>query len=138
LKYPSKRAAAIAEALRLRDSAREGLRIAARAQQARPGESPVQGASSRLIEAELALASAEALPDTFTCIQCGTDFGDNVPAVDILIAAIIKRSTPEEKPLRLDFGFQRVIKGEAGRRLIWCGTCVAGWAHQPEDYVNLR
>lgn len=75
-------------------------------------------------------------PDIYTCIACGNDFPDG-PHTEILAAAIIVFGAEGTKPLRLDFGIDRTLKGQAGQRLKFCQNC-SQWVISPADYIQMR
>lgn len=112
MKFPSKRAAAMAEADRKKDAAVINKDVA--------------GFAAAIEELE----AAEVMPDEFTCL-CGEDFASG-PHVEILAAAILVYGENGEEAESFDYGL-----GQA-KRIKICGDCASKWALPITEYVNLR
>ena len=102
-------------------------------------------ADTSVIAAELEalyneVAAKEAEGDQYLCIQCGTEFSTGAHA-DIYAASLLMFEDDWEDVARHDFGLPNPDDPEAtfkGRRFKICGTCLSGWAYQPDDYILIR
>lgn len=120
MKYPSKRAAALVDA------------------EVRKNTAFHANDHKGFAKAVADIAEAEKQPDIYTCMACGVDFPDG-PHVDFLVSAMIEYGD-DGAPISdrwADFGVNPA-QGQQGRRLKFCGPCVAKWHHAPFDYINLR
>lgn len=131
MKIPSKRAKEIKAATEARDAAADALRRTLRDESATVSAKTVttDSLARELIAAERALAEAEALPDMFTCPQCGKDFeGEHV---ELNVAALLQFEPDGTAKERFDFGLS------SARRFKFCGGCIGKWKIKPTDYINL-
>ncbi|MEK6323632.1 MAG: hypothetical protein AABN33_18480 [Acidobacteriota bacterium] len=119
MRHPSKKTALIADAERARVKAVE--------------ERDVEAFAAAIAE----IKRLEASPDTYTCLSCGTEFGDG-KHVDLLVASILVFDESGVAVQSMDYGLLATEMGKSGRRIKFCGGCSNKWKIPIADYVEMR